>query len=230
MTSPLFERGRLSKREDSILEAAIEGLTDIQIAQRMAISQSTVNSYWVRIRGKLGQLSRTELVALALKQKARTEMDLAQAQLALLRREAETHGRLTDDYANAEIYRAALDTLPEAMLVFCESAIIRYANPRVEALFGFERGELRELPLATLFPAGDREREMRRIEAYIADPRPLRMGFDGVLYGRRKNGSQFRIVLLLGSRTVCREPVFSCIVRDFANEITDRREHVASWI
>lgn len=33
------------------------------VARRLGIKSGTVNSYWVRIRGKMGNLSRSELVA-----------------------------------------------------------------------------------------------------------------------------------------------------------------------
>lgn len=36
---------QLSPQERAILDYAIEGLTDVQIAQKLDISQSTVNSY-----------------------------------------------------------------------------------------------------------------------------------------------------------------------------------------
>ncbi|MGV3614131.1 MAG: helix-turn-helix domain-containing protein [Fimbriimonas sp.] len=79
-----FNRSRLSRRECEILDFASDGLTDQQIALRLKISTSTVNSYWVRVRGKLGQLSRTELVATSLRQQAKLEMRELQAQTAHL--------------------------------------------------------------------------------------------------------------------------------------------------
>ena len=53
----------LSPREMKVLELASEGYTDDMIAQELSIETGTVNSYWVRIRGKRGHFSRTELVA-----------------------------------------------------------------------------------------------------------------------------------------------------------------------
>ena len=53
----------LSARELSVLTYASQGYTDDMIAVDLDIQCGTVNSYWVRIRGKLGNLSRSELVA-----------------------------------------------------------------------------------------------------------------------------------------------------------------------
>ena len=56
-------RQELSERELQVLEYAVKGHTDDMIARAMGIEKGTVNSYWVRIRGKLGHLSRTHLVS-----------------------------------------------------------------------------------------------------------------------------------------------------------------------
>ncbi len=53
----------LSARELSVLLYAVKGFTDDMISNELNIEVGTVNSYWVRIRGKLGNFSRTELVA-----------------------------------------------------------------------------------------------------------------------------------------------------------------------
>src|SRR5689334_16434395 len=63
----------LSTRERQILGLAVEGCTDEQIGQRLGITTSTVNSYWVRIRSKVGLLSRTEIVGGYLRQLAIVE-------------------------------------------------------------------------------------------------------------------------------------------------------------
>jgi DNA-binding CsgD family transcriptional regulator len=54
---------QLSTRERQVLELAAKGHTDDMIASELGIETGTVNSYWVRVRGKLGHLSRTHLVA-----------------------------------------------------------------------------------------------------------------------------------------------------------------------
>jgi len=46
-----------------VLQLAARGYTDEMVANELGIQCGTVNSYWVRIRGKLGNLSRSELVA-----------------------------------------------------------------------------------------------------------------------------------------------------------------------
>jgi DNA-binding CsgD family transcriptional regulator len=53
----------LSARESEIVELSIDGLTNEAIAQRLEISVGTVNTYWLRIRMKVGGQGRTDTVA-----------------------------------------------------------------------------------------------------------------------------------------------------------------------
>jgi two-component system, NarL family, response regulator LiaR len=59
----------LTDRENDILKLMVEGLPNIDIADRLVVSQSTVKFHVSNILGKLGCTSRTEAVALALKNK-----------------------------------------------------------------------------------------------------------------------------------------------------------------
>jgi len=49
---------RLTKREFEVLRLAATGLTNAQIAERLVISHTTLNSYLSSIYGKLGVSSR----------------------------------------------------------------------------------------------------------------------------------------------------------------------------
>jgi DNA-binding CsgD family transcriptional regulator len=64
----LLKKIDLSVREQDVLALASRGLTDKEIALELSISQSTVKSYWVRIRQKTGGYNRTEAVANTLNQ------------------------------------------------------------------------------------------------------------------------------------------------------------------
>jgi PAS domain S-box-containing protein len=229
MISAAFDLTKLSVREHAILEAAIEGLTDIQIAQRLDISQSTVNSYWVRIRGKLGQLSRTELVALALKQRAQNERAELNARLEELQNAADAHARISVDYENAEIFRAALDAMPEAVFVACQRGLVRYANSRLEAMFGYGEGELTDGPVSLLVPKTQREVDGRPVVDHLRSPHPVKIGLRNVVFGQRQDGTQFRIVVLVDSRPTSNGPIYTCVVRDFTNEIDTRQQYASTW-
>lgn len=96
-------RSELSDRERTVLEFATKGFTDDMIARELGIEKGTVNSYWVRIRGKQGHFSRTELVARYVQSNANSNHRAISEAHAV-----ETNGKAADqkvllDKANAEI-------------------------------------------------------------------------------------------------------------------------------
>ena len=64
-TEPTYD---ITGREKEILALMVEGLSNASIAERLFVSQSTVKFHVSNILSKLGATSRTEAVALAMKQ------------------------------------------------------------------------------------------------------------------------------------------------------------------
>lgn len=60
----------LSPREEQIVELCVEGLTNEAIAQQLGLSVGTVNTYWLRIKLKVGGLGRTDTVVKVIKERA----------------------------------------------------------------------------------------------------------------------------------------------------------------
>lgn len=60
----------LSPREEEIVELCVEGLTNDAIAHRLNLSVGTVNTYWLRIKLKVGGSGRTETVVRIIKDRA----------------------------------------------------------------------------------------------------------------------------------------------------------------
>lgn len=69
LKKPPDETIKLTKREKEILALIVEGLSNKQIAERLFLSNSTVQFHVSNILNKLGVSKRTEAVYLALKQK-----------------------------------------------------------------------------------------------------------------------------------------------------------------
>ena len=91
-----------------MLSYAAQGYTDEMVSHELGIKRGTVNSYWVRIRGKLGNLSRSELVARFVQENANTEFS---KRIATNEAEAvtlATENRHLLANANAEIERLNL--------------------------------------------------------------------------------------------------------------------------
>jgi DNA-binding CsgD family transcriptional regulator len=60
----------LSPREEDIVQLCMQGLTNDAIAQRLNISLGTVNTYWLRIKLKVGGSGRTDTVVRIIKERA----------------------------------------------------------------------------------------------------------------------------------------------------------------
>ena len=60
----------LSPREEEIVQLCVEGLTNDAIAHKLDISVGTVNTYWLRIRLKVGGSGRTDTVVRIIKDRA----------------------------------------------------------------------------------------------------------------------------------------------------------------
>jgi DNA-binding CsgD family transcriptional regulator len=61
---------KLSPRETQIVELCIEGLTNEAIAHRLGISVGTVDTYWLRIKLKVGGSGKTDTVVKVIRDRA----------------------------------------------------------------------------------------------------------------------------------------------------------------
>lgn len=88
---------------------------------------------------------------------------------------------------------------PNGLLVVDPEGRIELANPALEQLFGYGRGELLGQPVECLVPEADRERHHDLRLQYLRDPVPRPMGAGRNLRGRRKDGTQVPIEVSLAS-------------------------------
>jgi DNA-binding CsgD family transcriptional regulator len=100
----------LSPREEEIIELCVEGLTNDAIADRLGLSVGTVNTYWLRIRIKVGGSARTDTVVRVIKQRAELALESAnldRAELAALL--VAKDSELVEARANLALLRLAMD-------------------------------------------------------------------------------------------------------------------------
>jgi DNA-binding CsgD family transcriptional regulator len=116
---------RLSQRELEVLDLAAKGCTDKEISKELGIGVGTVNTYWTRIRGKLGTSSRAEAIALVERQRANYSLDLKDRENRLLAAEVT---------ARREAERKLTET----------ERLLREANARLEARVEARTKELEE--------------------------------------------------------------------------------------
>ena len=94
--------------------------------------------------------------------------------------------------------RAFFDYSPDAIVVTDHEGKIVEASEQLKRIFGFERGELIGRPIEMLIPERFRASHAAHRTGYAAAPRVRSMGAGLELYGRRKDGSEFPIDILLG--------------------------------
>lgn len=102
----------LSKREEEIVQLCVEGLTNDAIAIRLGISVGTVNTYWLRIKLKVGGSGRTDTVVRIIKDKAEKALVSANSERASFEDMiAERERNLTDLRAALALLHLAIDQI-----------------------------------------------------------------------------------------------------------------------
>ena len=115
---------------------------------------------------------------------------------------------------------AVLEASPNAIVAIGADGLIAYANPQVEATFGWTPDELIGKPVELLIPKRVHERHIGHRTAFMERPhaRPMGIGLD--LAGRRRDGSEFPVEISLAPvRTPEGLQVFASVV-----DITARKE------
>lgn len=105
-------KGSLSPREEEIVDLAIQGLTNEAIATQLDLSVGTVNTYWLRIRMKVGGLGRTDTVAKIISDRADRalrEANVVKSNLAV--HMAEREAEHLDLRAELALLQLALDQI-----------------------------------------------------------------------------------------------------------------------
>ena len=121
------------------------------------------------------------------------------------------------EHAN-ELFKALLESAPDAMVIVDATGKIVLVNAQTERLFGYAREELLGERVEMLVPERFRDRHSGHRGRYAADPhnRPMGAGLD--LHGRRKDGSQFPLEISLSPLETEGGRLISSAIRD----ITDR--------
>jgi len=139
-----------------------------------------------------------------------TERKRLEAEQVRLRQRAE---------ATEERLRTLLDTLPDAIVITRGTGRIVFVNQEAEALFGYPRAELIGHEIELLVPERFRQGHREHRTGFAAAPRARPMGTGLELYGRRKDGSEFPVQIMLS-------PVGSgpdLLVTSVHRDITERK-------
>ncbi len=117
-------------------------------------------------------------------------------------------------------FRALFEFSPDAIIASDKEGHITEVNPRVESTFGYPRGELVGQSIDILVPERFRQTHPSRRKEYGAAARVRPMGAGLELYGRRKDGSEFPVDIMLSPMETAEGRVVISVIRD----ISDRKK------
>lgn len=122
------------------------------------------------------------------------------------------------------MFRALIETLPDAVVIADRDGTILLVNAQVEALFGYEREELVEQPVEVLVPDGLRAAHIAHRVAFVRQPGTRPMGNGLELAGRRKDGSTFPVEISLSPLVRGQEMFVTGVIRDVSERNRLRSE------
>jgi PAS domain S-box-containing protein len=104
---------------------------------------------------------------------------------------------LSEEQASEARYRGLLEAAPDAMVVVNQGGEIVLLNVQAEKQFGYSRDELVGQKVKNIIPQGFAERLIADATRSTADALAQQIGMGIVLSGRRKDGSEFPIEIML---------------------------------
>ncbi len=117
------------------------------------------------------------------------------------------------------LFQSLLVSLPYAVVVTNGEGRLVFVNDQTEKIFGYDRNELLGQSVEILLPDRFRETHVQQRADYIVEPRTRPMGSGLVLFGRRKDGSEFPVEISLSPVTTGEQTFVTAIIQD----ITERK-------
>jgi formate hydrogenlyase transcriptional activator len=118
------------------------------------------------------------------------------------------------------LFEQLFESSPDAILVAAADGQIRESNLQAERLFGYSRSELTGKTIEHLIPERFRKHHAQYRHDYQTNPQVRPMGTGLELFGKRRDGSEFPVDIMLSPVQTEGGPVVLAVVRD----ITDRKQ------
>jgi DNA-binding CsgD family transcriptional regulator len=106
----------LSPREEQIVQLSVKGFTNDAIAHKLGLAIGTVNTYWLRIKMKVGGMGKTDTVVRIIKDRAEDVLRMANAERRdLARIIAEKEAGVMELRAALALLHLAMDQITSAV-------------------------------------------------------------------------------------------------------------------
>lgn len=137
---------------------------------------------------------------------------------------------MSDTYnALPSIPLALIDYLPDAVIIVDADGRITRANPRTATLFGYEPEALLGQPVEALMPERYRRKHVAQRTGFLGTSSVRTMGAELELYGRRSDGSEFPVDIMLSPLESSDGKVVLAVVRDMTERLeADRQRQLAA--
>ena len=115
-----------------------------------------------------------------------------------------------------EMLRGIFEFAPDTMVVVDDHGNIERVNGQVERMFGYERAELIGQPVEILMPDRFHKSHVKHRSEYIQAPHLRGMGDGFGFQGRRKDGSEFPVEIMLSPVIDKKNSLVISIIRDIS--------------
>ena len=115
-----------------------------------------------------------------------------------------------------ETLTALFQSAPDAIVTVDADGRIERANDQAESMFGYTRQELIGQRIEMLIPARFQMQHAQHWKDYMLQPRMRAMGVGLELYGRRKNGAEFPVDIMLSPVQTQQGRSVIAVVRDIS--------------
>src|ERR1039457_714648 len=133
---------------------------------------------------------------------------------------------LTEHKESEARYRGLMEAAPDGMVVVNQDGEIVLLNARAEKQFGYRRDELLGQKVTNIIPEGFAERLIADETRTAAEALAQQIGTGIELYGRRKDGSEFPIEIMLSPLESAEGILVTAAIRDIPTR-KDAEKHLA---
>lgn len=127
---------------------------------------------------------------------------------------------MVDKLKDNKLFQGIFESAVEGILVVGQQGAIIRANPSIEKMFGYGKGELVHKKVEDLIPKTLRKSHKNHRAKYAKQPKKRVMGKELDLWGLKKDGSQFPLEISLSPTKIEGKPVTIA----FARDITDLKK------